>query len=152
MGDKPDNYDQRLQGIIGQKAFVGELANQAVVNRHLLDEYETAIRLESKPFESQHHELLSQIVASAQRLQEQRDELQRQETIRDTHKAMIGKRQEIIADMKARVEAEQKQLDATLARQKELEAALDKANSDAERMSQATKTLEKEIRSRELGR
>jgi hypothetical protein len=152
LGDKPDNYDQRLQGVIGQKAFVGELANQSAVNRQLLDEYETAIRLESKPFESQHHELLSQIVASAQHLQEQRDEAQKQETIRDSHKAMIGRRQEIIADMQARVGAAQKQLDATLARQKELETALDKANSDAARVSEATKTLEKEIRSRELGR
>jgi hypothetical protein len=152
LGDKPDNYDQRLQGVIGQKAFVGELANQSAVNRQLLDEYETAIRQESKPFESQHHELLSQIVASAQRLQEQRDELQKQETIRDAHKGMIGKRQEIIVDMQARVGAAQKQLDAALARQKELETALDKANSDAARVSEATKTLEKEIRSRELGR
>ena len=152
LGAKPDNYDQRLQGIIGQKVFVGELTNQLAVNRQLLDEYETAIRQESKPFESQHRELISQVVASAQRLQEQRDELQKQEAIRDAHTGMIGRRKQIIADMQARIDAAQKQLTATLARQKELETALDKANSDFATVSEATKTLEKEIRSRELGR
>ena len=152
LGDKPENYDQRLQGVIGQQAFVGELANQLAVNKQLLEEYEAAIREESKPFEAQHRELLSQVIASAQHLQEQRDELQKQENLRDTHKGMIGKRQETITDMQARIATAQNQLNAALARQKELETALDKANSDAARMSEATKTLEKEIRSRELGR
>ena len=152
LGNKPQNYYQRLQGVIGQKAFLGELTSQLAVNKQLLDQYETAIRQESLPFELKHRELLTQIVASAQRLQEQRGVLQKQEVNRDVHTAMVGRRKQDVAEMQTKIEGAQKHLEVTLARQKELESALDTANTEATRASDANKALEKQIRSRELGR
>jgi len=152
LGDKPETYDQRLQGVIGVKAFLAEVTNEIAVNRGLLDAYEHAIHNESHPFESKDRELLTQIIAFATRLQEQRDALQKQETHRDVQRSLVNKRQQDIADMKARIDAEQKNLDAQLARQKELETALDKANKEADQTSAANKALEKQIRSRETGR
>ena len=51
LGDKSPTYDQRLQGVIGVKAFLEEVASQLDVNKGLLAAYELAIRNESKPFE-----------------------------------------------------------------------------------------------------
>jgi hypothetical protein len=152
LGDKPQGYDQRLQGIIGLEAFLKEVTNQLDVNKSLVDAYETAIRKESLPFEIKHRELLEELIASAGHLQEQREALQKQEGSRDLHRALVGKRRQDIADLTAQIEAEQKRLDATLTRQKELETALDKANVDAKALETANQSLEKQIRSRELGR
>jgi len=152
LGDKPENYDQRLQGVIGVKAFLAEVTSEVAVNKGLLDAYEIAIRNESHPFEMKDRELLTQIIAFAQRLQEQREVLQKQETNRDVHATLVNKRKQDIVEMQARLENEKKILDANLARQKELETALAKANQEAAQTSDANKALEKQIRSREIGR
>jgi hypothetical protein len=152
LGDKPESYDQRLQGVIGVKAFLAEVTNQVAVTKDLLDSYEAAIRNESHPFELKDRELISQIIAFAQRLQEQREVLQKQETNRDVHRALVNKRKQDITEMLARIDNEKKILDANLARQKELETALDKANKEAAQTSETNKALEKQIRSRETGR
>jgi hypothetical protein len=152
LGQKPENYDQRLQGVIGLKAFLQEAANQLAVNKELLDAYELAIRNESQPFELNHRELWAQVLASAERLQDQRAVLQKQEETRDVHVSLVAKRKQAIEAMVAQIQGAQQHLDATLARQKELEDALQKANQEAASTSDANKALEKQIRSRELGR
>jgi hypothetical protein len=152
LGEKPPNYDQRLQGVIGMKAFLQEVSSQLATNKELLDAYELAIRKESLPFELNHRDLITQILASSERLQEQREVLQKEETNRDVHLALVGKRKQEITAMLAQIDEAQKHLDATLARQKELEDAWKTADQEAIRTSDANKVLEKQIRSRELGR
>ncbi|CAN5179896.1 hypothetical protein BH10PLA2_BH10PLA2_22160 [soil metagenome] len=152
LGDKAQDYNQRLQGIIGLEAFLKEVASQLIVNKRLLDSYETAIHNESLPFEVKHRDLMADLIASAGHLQEQIDALQKQETSRDTHRTLVGKRKEDLAILQAKLDVAQKHLNVTLARQKELEVALDKANSEAAAMTEANKSLEKQIRSREIGR
>ncbi len=118
LGDKPQNYDQRLQGVIGMKAFLQEAVNQLAVNKELLDAYELAIRKESQPFELNHRELLAQILASAERLQDQRAVLQKQEENRDVHNSLVAKRKQAIEAMLAQIDGAQKHLDATLRNKK----------------------------------
>jgi hypothetical protein len=152
LGEKAPDYNQRLQGIIGLEAFLKEVASQLIVNKRLLDSYEAAIHAESLPFEVKHRDLMADLIASAGHLQEQIDALQKQEISRDTHRALVGKRKEDLAILQGKIDVAQKRLDVTLARQKELEVALEKANAEAAAMTEANKSLEKQIRSRELGR
>jgi hypothetical protein len=152
LGDKPETYDQRLQGVIGVKAFLAEVTNQVAVSKELVDAYEHAIHDESHPFEMKDRHLISQIVSFAQRLQEQREILQKQEFNRDQHKTLVNKRQQDITEMQAKIDGEQKILNDQLARQKFLEDALAKANQEATQTSAANKALEQQIRSREIGR
>ncbi len=152
LGDKPPGYNQRLQGIIGMEAYLQEVTNQIAVNKSLLDAYQAAIARESLPFEVKHRQLLHDLITSAGHVQEEREALHKHEISRDTHRALVGKRKQDVTDLLALIDAEQKRLDAALARQKELEVALDKANADAAATQETNKSLEKQIRSRELGR
>src|SRR5262249_17425537 len=136
----------------GVKAFLAEVTNQVAVNKELVDAYEHAIHNESHPFEMKDRHLISQIVSFAQRLQEQREILQKQEFTRDQHKTLVNKRQQDITEMQAKIDGEQKILNDQLARQKFLEDALAKANQEATQTSAANKALEQQIRSREIGR
>jgi hypothetical protein len=152
LGDKPQGYDQRLQAIIGLEAFLKEVTRQLAVNKNLLDAYEIAIRKESLPFEVKYRELLNELIVSAGHLQEQIDALQKEENSRDMHRKLVGLRKQDVSTLQNEIAAAQKNLDAALTRQKELEVALDKANKDAAALVQGNKSLEQQVRSRELGR
>ena len=60
------------------------------------------------------------------------------------HRALTNKRKQDVAEMTARIENEQKQLEVALARQKELETALEKANKDAAQTGETNKALEQD--------
>ena len=85
---------------------------------------------------------------SAGHVQEEREALHKHEMSRDTHRALVSKRR---ADpIAGSNRCEQKRLDAAVAAKARV--SLDKANADAAAMQETNKSLEKQIRSRELGR
>ncbi len=152
LGDNSRDYNQRLTAIIGLEAFVKEVTRQLAVDKNLFDAYSIAIYKESHPFEVKYRELLGELIVSAGHLQEQIDTKQKIENSRDVHRKLVGLRKQDVATLQNEIAAAQKNLDAALTRQKELEVALEKANKDAAGLVQTNKSLEQQVRSRELGR
>lgn len=152
LGDKPENYDQRLQGIIGLKAFAQEVAHDVAINQHLLSTYQAVSARELADFENRHRSTLLHMLSEAERIQWLRDRLQKVTAKRDVHKELIQKRLQNVAHLEADLEHLKTVTAAALARQKDLEDRLQSAEKSIASTSAENLQLERQIRSREQTR
>jgi len=152
LGDKPERYDQRLQGVIGLAAFLQEVSNQVEVFKHLLAANRAVVDADLAAFALRHKDLILQIKVEAERIQELRENLQKQEAQRDLHATLVTRRKQDVAQLQEEIAKAAKLTAETLKTQQEIETALDDAKKSIAKTTETNLQLERQIRAREQAR
>jgi hypothetical protein len=143
---------QKLLGIIGARGYARAAAQEAATLQEMALRVRQQMANDQHAFEVQHKELVQRIQALAERVADRKAELLHHKSITEKNEVLANSRRAEVKDMETRLATVNSELEKALAEQATLEQDL----FETERLLGATKEenlkMEKQIRSRELGR
>lgn len=151
LSDDPAEL-QRATTVVGLAA-----ASQAVDRQaHAYADMDKAIRADRESarsrFETTHKEIVQKIEVLAERVADLQLALQSQKTLTAKHQALVAARKADVGNVTKELEDARKATQDALAKQTKMEEELAKTKSEYAQALDANQKLEREIRTRELGR
>jgi hypothetical protein len=143
---------RRVAVIVGLEAYAREVDAQAAAYRDMIPQLQNLIADEQSTFEISHRALIQHIIALADRVRELEDTYQKQVALREQHKTAVTKRQQDVQELKTQIDAGKKVAAKELGVQTDLEKQLFDADRAVQKATARNQELEREIKTRELGR
>jgi hypothetical protein len=142
----------RLLTVLGAEAYAHAAEQQAANMQEMAQRVRHQTALDLHAFEVQHKELIYRILLLAERVADLKATLQYHKALTEKHQVLVNARKADVKDLETRLATASVELDKALAEQ----AKLEQERFETERLLGQTKEknqeMEREIRSRELGR
>lgn len=150
-GQEPGDQ-QRLLAVIGAQAYAQAAEQQALNLQEMTLQVQHQIANDQHAFEVHHKELVQRLLNVAERVADLKATLQYHKALTEKHQVLVNSRQADVKDLQTRLATANGELEKALAEQAKLEKDL----FETERLLGQTKEknleMERQIRSRELGR
>jgi len=147
----PQDFTQTM-GVVGEEAYAQAVDAQATHLRSMIPLVENDIVKDRAQFATQHRALIDQIVELDGQLHNLQEQLAKHEEDLKTYQGQLGDRRRDAEDLNKRIKQAQAATAAALARQSDLEKQLFDADHEAAKTEADNQKLEREIKTKELGR
>jgi len=148
---EPGDY-QRTLAVVGLASYARALDAQTVHLQSMVPQIGRDIENDRSAFVSNHRALIEQIVQLERRLRGLQEALAKHEEELNQHRALLAARKQDALDLNARIKETTTAAEKALALQSTLEKELFAADAEAARTKEANERLDKEIKTKELGR
>jgi hypothetical protein len=145
------DYQQTL-GVIGLAAYAREIDAQAVRLRDMVPQIERYIDSDRVDFIASHQALIGQILVLESALRNEQANLVKHEEQRNQHQALLAQRKKDVKDLENDISNARAAAGKALALQGDLEKALFDADAAVTKTKEAAERLERELKTKEVGR
>jgi hypothetical protein len=143
---------KQTMAVVGEEAYAQAVDAQATHLRSMIPLVENDIVKDRAHFATQHRALIDQIVELDGQLHNLQEHLAHHEEDLKTYQGQLGDRRRDAEDLNKRIKQAQAATAAALARQSDLEKQLFDADHEAAKTEADNQKLEREIKTKELGR